>query len=163
MIHAQTPDGKKNFLLRGANTPRGDVTIAKVSVLTPQGDKVVWDITGSGGSSGLTGSAAPGSVSGAGASSQAIEITTNETAVSVAGAAGSVSYSWAKTAGADTWSIHAPLSNRTRFSSLGLNTGESRTATFTCTIRDASGRTATVDVTAFVINYGDPRGDIITP
>gem|GEM_PF-5808159 len=154
MIAAQTPAGKKGYLLRGAFTPRGKVRIATASVTTPAGDKVFWDIAAS--SAGFTVDALPSSVSGAGASPSAMEIRTTSPTAAATGGVGTIFYEWAQTAGADLWAIERPLTASPNFVAEAVGAYEIQTATFTVTATDTAGRTATDTVTASARNYGDP-------
>lgn len=156
MIRVQTPDGPKNFLLRGIQSTRGKCAVSKVSVLTPDGDKVVWDLSLSGGGFQLT--AFPQRVQGAGASNYPIAVTTILTEITPEGESGSINYQWEKLSGDDLWEIERVNASFTRFTASSVNAETVQTATFRCTATDAVGREATVDVDATAQNYGDPRG-----
>lgn len=154
MIYAQTPAGKKGFLLRGAWTPRGKVRIAMASVTTPAGDKTVWDAAAS--SSGFVATALPATVRGATAAPGGASVTTDSATVTVEGAVGTVTYSWAKTSGSSAWSIEKPSAATTRFIVSSVPAYGIEAASFEVTATDSAGRTATDTVNASARNYGDP-------
>ena len=157
MIHALTPDGPKGFILRGIQSPRGKVNVAKVTATTPAGDQVFWDLAG-GSAAGFTLAKSRLVVRGATANDGTYEATTEAVTITPSGASGAVTYSWAKTSGEAEWYIERPNSDTTRFTALAVPPEQALEATFTCTATDAAGRQATIDVTAIVTNYGDIRG-----
>ncbi len=158
MIAAQTPAGKKGYLLRGIFTPRGKVRIATASVTSPTGDKVFWDMVTS--SAGFAAEVLPSYVSGAGASSNSIQVVTNSPTAATTGGVGAVSFSWEKTDGLESWSIERRLTASPSFIANAVPAGEVSTATFTVTATDAAGRTATATVFAQAQNYGGLGGPI---
>ena len=78
----------------------------------------------------------------------------------MSGASGAVTYSWAKKSGAGFWTISSSKTARTSFA-VNVAPYAVETAVFTCTVKDAAGRTATVDVSASAENYGDLTGEPI--
>lgn len=158
MIYALTPDGPKEFILRGIQSPRGKVNVAKVTATTPAGSKVFWDLAGGSAAAGFTLAKSRLVVRGATANDGTYEATTEAVTITASGASGAVTYSWAKTSGEGEWYIERPNSETTRFTALAVPPNEAQDATFTCTATDAAGRQATIDVAAIVTNYGDIRG-----
>lgn len=152
MIRLQTPDGPKTYVLRGIQSPRGKKNVARVSVLDGGVDRTVWDLSSSGGDFEAT--VFPAVITGAAAVNGVTSVTTSEATASQSGATGSVTYSWAKTAGADSWTIERPRGAVTRFTATAVGATASQSATFTCTITDQAGRSATADVNVEVTNYG---------
>lgn len=160
MFKAQTPSGKATYILRGAWTPRGKKSIAKVSVLDAGNvDRVIWDLNSVGGGA-FAVTPFPTRVSGAGASSSEMTIRTTAAEVTVSGSVGVLSYEWTKTSGAGSWEIEKPLASRTNFAAIGVAANSTETATFTCTVTDGAGRTNSATVNASARNYGDPGGTL---
>lgn len=158
MFRLQTPEGPKTYVLRGAQTKRGKKNIAKVSVLDAGLiNRVIWNVATS---AGLTVEAFPDQVYGGAARNTTVQITTTTAEARVSGASGAVTYSWAKKSGAGFWTISSSKTARTSFA-VNVAPYAVETAVFTCTVTDAAGRTATVDVSASAENYGDLTGEPI--
>lgn len=103
----------------------------------------------------LAASASPAMVSGSGASRHAITVSTGYTTVTVTGASGAVSYTWASPD--PEWSSNGnAISSFTR-TGVEPEAGAYNT-TFVCTVTDATGAMATCNVSAEVVNYGVPNG-----
>ena len=160
-IHLQTADGVKTFFPRGIMTPAGAKALAKITVKTPTGDKVVFDkATVISGGGGMSASADRPSVSGANAVDATIAISTAACTVTPSGGTAPYSYAWTlvsdDTAGAfGTWSATSPTTAITQFRASAVPPGIGLgTATFRCTVTDARGATATADVIAVLQNYG---------
>lgn len=85
-------------------------------------------------------------------------VTSSTVTVTASGGSGGYSYSWARTAGDAGITATAPSAATTAFSA-SLAPDTSKSATFVCTITDASGavQTATVEVTLSLI-YTDISG-----
>jgi hypothetical protein len=82
-------------------------------------------------------------------------ISTNTTTVTPTGGANPYTYAWTLiTSDGGTWSIQNPTSATTKFTCAGVVPNSDQTATFRCTVTDNVGGTGTVDVEAFVANYG---------
>lgn len=98
----------------------------------------------------LTASVTPTSVSGSG--STASITTSGQATASASGGSGPFSYSWTKVSGGTITAVSATAS-ATTFRATGMANGESRTATFKCTITDNVGQTATTaNVTITITN-----------
>ncbi len=98
------------------------------------------------------------SVAGGRASAFAGSINTNPVTAMPGGVA-PFSYSWAITALDPDWEVLTPGSAATQFRRENVAPGDSQTASFECTVTDATGAVATSDpCQATVTNYGDPGG-----
>lgn len=151
MISLQTPEGKKNFILRGVRTPDGNKAIESGRITTPDGDLQFWDGT----LAALTVSASPTYVQGAVATGSFATITTASTTASVDGGSPPYTYAWSVfDAGGGSWTPTAPSLATTAFQAVAVDSHEQFTGTMRCTVTDSRGATGTVDVTAFVRNYG---------
>lgn len=98
----------------------------------------------------------PSSVSGYGSSGAVASITTGT--ATAAGSSGSPPYTYAWTqvgTSGVVWTINAPTSASTTFTAASVGAGAVETATFQCAATDATGNTATVQITAFA-NNGQP-------
>jgi hypothetical protein len=80
----------------------------------------------------------------------ATSLTTAASTVSPAGGTPSYSYAWARTSGSTAITITSPTAASTTFGATSLSAGESRTATFRCTVTDSLAATATVDVSVTI-------------
>lgn len=101
----------------------------------------------------MTASASPASVTGAANRTPLTTVTTNETAVTVVGGVAPFTYAWTSDVG--DMSPTASTAANTRFTGQ-IEGGDSVSDTFTCTVTDARGQTATATVSASVYNYGKP-------
>ena len=93
----------------------------------------------------MTATASPASLYKIGA---AASQTTSSTTVSVSGGVSPYTYSWAKVSG-DTLTVNSPTAATTTFTASGLLEGDSRDATYRCTVTDSTvgtPLTATADV-----------------
>ena len=151
MIHATTPNGKHELVLRGVVSPRGVKDIVRGSVLTPDGDKVFWGgITGD-----LSVTRDRSTVSGAASSDVSVEIATSLVSVTAAGGTPPYSYAWSTTDNdGGNWTIASPGKAETLFRHASVDPAEVEQTTFTCKVTDGAGRTGQVGVNAFVRNYG---------
>lgn len=75
-------------------------------------------------------------------------VTSQSATVTPTGGGAPYTYAWVRNTGSAT--INSPTSATTTFTETGLAVSELRTSTFTCTVTDASGQTATANVTAFI-------------
>ncbi len=109
-------------------------------------------------SAAMTVSAEPDQVDGAAARNFPTSVTTSQATAAVAGGAAPFTYSWSFLAG-DDWTISAPNSPTTSFRANAVAAGETVGASFSCTVTDRFGNTATSNiVTATATNYGDQTG-----
>lgn len=153
MIHAQTPRGAKNLILRGIRVGGVNKAIVAGSILDGGTDRQFWD--GSVGAT-LTVVASPDSVIGAIAvSAGSPSVTTNSTTATASGGSGPYTYAWTLvSADSLVWTATLPTERTSSFRAADVTAGLDSFASFTCTATDARGATGTVDVGAFVINYG---------
>lgn len=113
----------------------------------------------------MTAAASPSSVSGVVSSSVAAPVTTDSTKATPSGGAGPFTYAWAAVGG-NTWTINNPAADTTSFTSPAISPGASESASFVCTITDATGATAATNiVTATASNIGSEpsSGGGLTP
>jgi hypothetical protein len=105
--------------------------------------------------SALSASAAPEETSGFGNDGSAISVSTGSVTVTVEGGVAPFTPLWARTdGGGTTWAISDHTAASTSFST-SLAAGDSDTATFACTVTDATGATAVSnDITATAVNLG---------
>lgn len=98
----------------------------------------------------------PPTVYGGAAYNGGIAVTTESAAVTITGGQGPFTYEWERTDGAlGDWTIISPTAQSTAFRCIGVGIGESETAEFACTVRDANGSPVTSsNVLALVENYG---------
>lgn len=100
----------------------------------------------------LTASASPTSVSGSQSTPvggpTSINITTNATTVTPVGGVAPYTYSWALIASNGAWQIGSASSATSNFTAPSVVRNGTRTGTFRCTVTDAIGQTAPVDVGA---------------
>lgn len=96
----------------------------------------------------------PPSVSGSGYRAAAITITTDVATPVVVGGTPPYTYAW--TSPDAGWSAASPFGTATPFNKTGVSGGESYSTTFTLTVTDAAGGTATGTVAASVSNNYDP-------
>lgn len=152
MISILTPTGSKKLILRGIRTPSGNKAIEAASILAPgSADYQFWD----GSLASLAVGASPMFVQGAAASPTFVTINTGATTASVTGGSPPYSYAWTvQNEGGGSWLITSPSSATTSFQAAAVDTLEQFTGTMRCTVTDSRGATGTVDVTAFVRNYG---------
>jgi hypothetical protein len=155
VIHAQTPDGAKDLILRGWKGPRGLKGFTQGRITTPAGDKKIWDGTVS---TSLVITASPMQVLGAGfvAPGGSVSAQTDSTQASASSSDGTgpFAYVWTKTyddGAGGTWTITNPNSSSTTFWASAVSSQSY--ATFRCTVTDARGATGTVDVQASVRAY----------
>lgn len=151
MITLRTSDGDKGVAAITLRTADGDKAVARVVLRTADGDKVAYS---SASTDPLAVSVSPFSAIGSGGSSSAVIVTTNEMTVSASGGVEPYIFSWAKTTGEASWVITSALAASTRFS-VSVESGTTETATFTCTVTDARGRTGSVVISAVAYNFGD--------
>lgn len=110
--------------------------------------------------SALSASASPASLSGSGTTAS---ITTASSATATAsGGAGPYTYSWTKVSGGAITLVSA-TSASTKFKATTMANGESRTATFKCTITDSLGQTATTGNVTVTITNTASTGATYTP
>ena len=95
-------------------------------------------------------------VSGDGYSKGSITVSTNNATVTTSGGASPFTYAWTKLTGDSSWSIASPSAASTFFRRSGVSQNSEYNATFSCTVTDAGGHSATSPVvTATVVNnYG---------
>lgn len=110
----------------------------------------------SGSSSSYSVTSSTDEVDGHGYSAGTVTVVTPSVTAIVEGAIGAVTYSWAKIAGAGSWTITQPSQATTAFSVACARATAMQTATFRCTATDSAGQTGTVDVVATCVNdyYG---------
>jgi hypothetical protein len=72
-------------------------------------------------------------------------LTTNTTTATPTGGSSPYTYAWTKVSG-DTLTVTASTSATTAFQATGLSVGDSRAATYRCTVTDSAAATATADV-----------------
>lgn len=150
MIHAQTPRGAKDLILRGWKGPRGLKGFVQGRVTTPTGDKQFWD-----------GSVAALSVTvdrqlcqGAQSSPGAAPVVTSSSTATATGGSAPYTYAWTPVSDdglGGTWSAQQPNAAGTTFHASSVL--DQSVATFRCTATDARGATGTIDVTAVAQNY----------
>lgn len=99
----------------------------------------------------------PDSVFGAQSADHPVVVYTNTTSITVTGGRAPYVYAWSSVPG---WTVANPTSSQTAFSS-AVGSGSTDEATFTCTVTDARGSTATATVSAQVSNFG--RNDGLVP
>lgn len=115
--------------------------------------RLIWSAAAS-----MTVSAEPDQVDGAAARNFPTSITTSQSTATVSGGATPLTYVWSLLGG-DDWAITAPNSPTTAFRANGVPAGETVGASFSCTVTDRFGNTATSNiVTATATNYGDQTG-----
>lgn len=138
---ASAPQKAKAFEVRNS----GGVHAAKIAQVRDASGvaKTFWQA--------MTASAAPSSVSGAANVNGTVTVVTNSTSATPAGGTGPYTYLWS--GGSAGWSIGSPNNATTSFARSGLGPDDSDTTTFTCTVTDATGVTATTNsVEAFAQN-----------
>lgn len=153
-VHLQTADGAKTLFPRGIMTPAEAKAIAKITVKTPTGDKIVFDKSTV--ISGLGVALSVPRVSGAASSLPPVPITTSGCTANVTGGTPPYSYAWTDVTDdglGGTWSATAPSSATSAFQASAVATGQTSNATFRCTVTDARGATVTADLFADVTNY----------
>lgn len=118
----------------------------------------VIDAGTQGGGSGATFSAtaSPAQVYGSIARKVGGNVVTNATTVTPAGGVGGYTFAWST---AENWTVSAPASATTTFSSI-VGPGDQKSAEFTCTVTDSKGGTAIAIVYAEVANYYSGGGGI---
>lgn len=141
----QVPGGNK-FQVSGIalRTPGGNLFQASSGYMRTPGGNLFRFF------SALAASASPATVTGTGYSRGAITISTNQTTVAVIGGVPPYTGSWT-TADAG-WSAMSPTLTTTSFRSSGVGAGEVHSATFTYSVTDSAGNTASADVAATVEN-----------
>jgi hypothetical protein len=75
--------------------------------------------------------------------------TTSSTTVTPSGGTAPYTYAWALLTG-DTLTVNSPTAATTTFTATGLTSGQSKSATYRCTVTDSAALTATVDVSITV-------------
>lgn len=104
----------------------------------------------------LTASAIPLLTTGTAFSNSAVTITSSASQASPNGGSGPYSYAWSfvSSTGGSSPTILSPSVASTTFQLSGVSNGQTFDCVFRCTITDAFGTTATVDVTASFANFG---------
>lgn len=87
-------------------------------------------------------------------------VTTGSTSVGVGGGKAPFTFAWTTVDASGVWEITSPASATTAFRCTTAIQSDSQDATFRCTVTDANGKTATVDVTAQAYRYGSDDGTI---
>ncbi|MGN7160831.1 hypothetical protein [Sphingomonas sp. SAFR-052] len=105
----------------------------------------------------VTAAANPASVFGTG---RFPTITTASTTVSASGGKAPFAFAWALVDAIGSWEATSPAAATTAFRCTTAIEDEPQDATFRCTVTDANGKTATVDVTAQAYRYGSNDGTI---
>lgn len=150
MIRVRIPSGAKIVSVMHVLTGSGLQDASVMWVRTESGLRRIFTVSGS-----MTATASPASVTGFAALAGSATITTNSTTVTPSGGSAPYTYAWAKNSGTGgTWSIASATSDTTKFTCSGVAGDTDYTAIFRCTITDATGGTATVDVQADVSNLG---------
>lgn len=109
----------------------------------------------------MTAAASPASVAGYASSSSVTPISTSPASATPTGGAAPFTYSW-EAVSALGWTINAPASDATSFTSPAIDPGSGEVGTFKCTVTDAAGAVAeTNEVTASVTNIGGYSGEFI--
>lgn len=103
--------------------------------------------------------ASPSTLSASGASGS---VTTASATASVSGGSGPYAYAWTKVSGAAI-NITSPSAASTTFGATGLAAGESRTATFRCTVTDSNGQTDATGTVSVTITSTASTGATYTP
>lgn len=151
MIGIQVGSDKVGIGAVSIRTPAGNVNIARVSMLTPDGDFVLFDSAVSSGA--LTLQADPPTAVGAEGSNASSSVETNTVTITPSGGTPPYTYSWTQNGSDPDWVIRSPLSRTTRFERLSVVPGAVESATFTCTVTDDRGRTGQAFVAARVYNF----------
>jgi hypothetical protein len=125
----------------------GGVTVEIAQVYVQSGG-VAYPLFGSS----ISASAAPIYCSGYSASGGSIYITTESATVTVSGGTAPYTYAWVPLDSG--WAAIDPSHATTPFRSPLLGTGENASTTFTCTVTDALGRTASANVEVYAENLG---------
>lgn len=103
----------------------------------------------------ITVTADPAALSAYAASFTPVTITTGFTTASPSGGSTPYTYAWTfVSSDGGTWTITNPTAASTKFSCAAVGANVGFNATFRCTVTDSVGGTGTVDVTAYVYNYG---------
>lgn len=87
-------------------------------------------------------------------------VTTSSTTVIVSGGKAPFAFAWAAVEAFGTWEVTSPTAATTAFRNSSAVDDEAQDAIFRCTVTDANGKTATVDVTAQAYRYGSDDGTI---
>ncbi len=98
----------------------------------------------------------PGSVYGAQSSGSSVDVTTEIATAIATGGTAPYTYSWARTdAFGGTWTIFLPTNASTAFRASSVAAGDSKLATFVCTVTDARGNVAaSITINATADNFG---------
>lgn len=152
-MRVRTATGLQTIGTPRVRTASGLAAVAVGRVRTAGGLQTFFT---SGGGGSLSAFALPDYVSGARSVVASVSVTTEPTTVYATGGTPPYSYSWVKQSGAGTWFASTPSQATTNFTRNSVPQGLSGFASvWRCTVTDSLGATATVDVDAYVINYGN--------